>query len=124
MRTLTQPTSWGCGQACVAMALGISFDDACERMGHRGRTHSRHLLKVLTPVFPNACFERLKKNQDLPKTCIARMRWYHRPRQSHWIYMKDGELHDPAFGNYDERTATLIQKSGHFVSFISLGKNS
>lgn len=92
-----------CGQACVAMAAGVSLDRAIEAVGHgspRGTCTSEVVRALRALGVP--CADRLRRvgrvKPVLPKRGVLAI---HRPagnkRSVHWHWMLtwDGEIYDP-----------------------------
>jgi len=89
-----------CGQACVATVLGITLDEACDLVGKRGLTGTRHIRPALAKKgFRIGPRQTLKDKQSL-RMYMARVRWKGR-KHSHWVVLtEDGRVFDPSFG-YD-----------------------
>lgn len=89
-----------CGQACVAMILGISLDEAIERMKTRGGTRTKQLVKVLRDsgkVTCNGKLSRVRKDFKPPKCAVMKMCWKEGTRRrSHWVVWNEGWWYDPS----------------------------
>ena len=101
MKTVLQPHgSKMCGQACVAMAAGLSLPEAIHRMDkHRatGFTDIRKAL-ILSGLTVGAKTERVKyhgkRAQNIPKRAIAKLR--HKDKtNAHFVLWWDGKMYDP-----------------------------
>ncbi len=92
-----QLTSEGCGQACVAMILGVSFDEACALVGHPHRTRTKELRAVLTAHGYDSPLRmrRLRSGEDWPDLALARIR---DGTRIHWVVLAFGAMFDPAYG--------------------------
>lgn len=88
-----------CGQACLAMLLGITLADAVDRIGHRKATKTKELLRVLREegYEPEG---RLKwKKAGPPKTGTLLLSIRRPPLNwKHWAVMEDGVIYDPVYG--------------------------
>lgn len=98
MNRIQQPEGSSlCGQACVAMAAGVSLDRAIEVIGHSHGTYTRDVIAGLRSL-GIGCGDRLhrvsRKLPVLPQRCIVAM---HSPRRrlEHWMLSWDGEMFDP-----------------------------
>jgi len=105
MRLVRQPEGSGlCGQACIAMAAGVSLDRACEVVGHRKErgTTTREVVRALRTLGV-PCADRLRRvsraRPHLPKRAIVAI---HRPPEEnrhrgqwHWMLAWDGVIYDP-----------------------------
>jgi hypothetical protein len=85
-----------CGQACVAMLMNISLDDAIIKVGKKGKTNLRDLLPVLREKFiiDESRLKRLKRLNEV-HTGILKIRW--NKKQSHWVVKSGFEIYDPSF---------------------------
>lgn len=91
---IEQPTeSHLCGQACVAMCLGITLDEAIERIGHNRSTRTREIVTALGAV---AAERRLVARRAEPEDALLKVTWAGRPRRSHWVIRRGCTIHDPA----------------------------
>jgi hypothetical protein len=91
----------GCGQACLAMLLGIDYEQAVELVGTRGVT----TLPALRPHLLEAgyaCAERLSPGHPEDRNCRALLRSVTkrgpdgRIVRSHWTVQDWGRRFDPA----------------------------
>lgn len=103
MRLIRQPEgSELCGQACVAMAAGVSLKRSVEAFGHRRATSTREVVNALRH-FGLSCADRLTRlsraRPNIPRRAIVVI---HRPavegeRRSkwHWMISWEGQIFDP-----------------------------
>lgn len=92
-----------CGQACVAMAAGVSLDRAVEAVGHikeRG-THTHEVVKALR-LLGVPCASKMKRlgkvKPVMPKRGflhINRPEGNKRNAKFHWMLIWDGKIFDP-----------------------------
>lgn len=79
-----------CGQACVAMALGVSLEDSIRLIGHSHGTRTKELTAALG--LPGEMCRRL----PLTDFCIARVRSGENA-SFHWVLVDGFTIHDPVF---------------------------
>ncbi len=98
MTPLFQPgDSKICGQTCVAMAAGVTIEDAVKAVGHKERTKTLELALALRKLGVE-CDDRLRirRNGDgYPPRCIVKVSSGGK-RNWHWVLMWDGKVYDPA----------------------------
>lgn len=87
-----------CAHACLAMMLGLTLDQACERMGHRRKTRTRDLVRALGPV---ALAKRLLLVRQvgldhLPDDAVLRIVW---GSFGHFVVKHGERVHDPAWSD-------------------------
>lgn len=102
MNWIEQQTPYGCGQACVAMVSGKSFEDVCKVMNKKGKTRSVHLAHALAQ-FGRHCDNKATryKGEKLPFLCICRCHYKGYPG-SHWVVHNNGKFYDPVHGIRDK----------------------
>lgn len=95
-RILQPPGSNLCGQACVAMAAGVSLARAIAVIGHRSGTHTHEVRRALLTLGLKPA-ERLKRvsrtKPALPRrgiVAIGKGRKY-----AHWMLTWNGRIFDP-----------------------------
>lgn len=97
MERIDQPEGSNlCGQACVAMLLGISLEEATGRVKHRGCTNWKMLRRALV-AGGLACGEQLYRvtaRRQVPDLALCHVR-FGRGRVTHWIVMERGMVYDP-----------------------------
>jgi hypothetical protein len=102
MKLVVQDSDTSCGQACIAMILGIDFDTACELVGHRRHTTTKDLIRALRAGGAE-CDDNLRmlRKNDRPwwhtNTAILRHPDRHNRRKWHWCVYHDGYIFDSAF---------------------------
>ncbi len=79
-----------CGQACVAMLLDISLDEAIEKIGHDGITEDIELLNI---IGTESAF--IKGNPPPDITALQKHRDPNSDRE-HWTISWYGKTLDPA----------------------------
>lgn len=93
---LAPPGSALCGQACVAMAAGVSLRRAIEAVGHERGTHTRDVvrgLEALDVTCSDRCL-RVSKHRPVPVP-RALLAFKRGPRLAHWMLLWDGRVYDP-----------------------------
>ena len=91
-----------CGQACVAMVLGLNLAQAVELVGtHR---KSGTTILELAPVLRahgvecSARLFRISERRGLPPRAIVRMRSKKKKGWGHWVLRWDGDIYCPVEG--------------------------
>lgn len=99
------------GQACVAMLLGLSLDQAIELVGHRRRMSTRELVGALLPTAHVAAGARRTPSRGYhPERCLLYAVPHGKSRAGHWMVHWDGQTFDPR----EDQTDHVI------VSFLPL----
>ncbi len=88
-----------CGQACVAMAAGVSLDRAIKMVGHSkgGGTHTWEIVKALRKLglrCSDRCRRISRNRPEYPPKAILVVRKNGRGLY-HWVYCEDGVVYDP-----------------------------
>lgn len=102
MELLYQKTRSSCGQTCVAMIAGISWEKSVELVGHKNCTKTRELVKALrtlgfsvedhlTVLRGTALLTLPQQGTFLLKLRYPGARW-------HWVVLHEGHCYDPAHG--------------------------
>ena len=104
MRLVRQPPgSNQCGQACVAMILGVSLQVAIALMGTKGKTRTKNIVGALR-------FRRVKCKGKLLRDKQG-ARWFAQRLailkvtdgvNAHWVLLAGGRIYDPAYGIIDD----------------------
>lgn len=99
MNRIQQPEGSSlCGQACVAMAAGVSLDRSIEIIGHSHGTWTRDVIRGLRALGVG-CADRLhrvsRKMPVLPRRCLVAVQSPRR-KLEHWMLSWDGVMLDPA----------------------------
>lgn len=128
---ILQPTNRTCGQSCVVMVSGYSFEQVYQATGttpNRG-THGTHLIRALQK-FKVECDGKSylirRGTNEIPPTAIVRMQanrksdfpgWY-----GHWIVRYKDFVLDPSFGEAFpfEDYLNRFMRDKHFTSFIAV----
>lgn len=93
---LAPPGSSLCGQACVAMAAGVSLRRAIEAVGHERGTHTVDVargLRALGLDCEDRC-KRVSKHRPIPAP-RALLAFRRGQRIAHWMLLWDGAVFDP-----------------------------
>jgi len=98
-----------CGQACVAMLLGISLDESIKLIGKRGKTRTRDLVTALKAKGCD-CGTRLIRG-DFIGDCIIKMTFTR--THSHWIIFYEGKFYDPSNG-FNPPGILIFAKRGEY----------
>lgn len=86
-----------CGQACIAMAAGVSLDEAIEAVGHAKATSTKEVVAGLRKLQVEADSRCRRVSHQRPKyprraLLVARNKgctnW-------HWLLHWDGKIYDP-----------------------------
>lgn len=90
------PRTECCGQACIAMILGVTLRDAVMLVGHADGTSTQELAEVLQ-WFDVSCGDRLSRafKRGFPADCLVRVSTHRFSRASHWIVRLRGIWFDP-----------------------------
>ena len=90
------PKSRVCGQACLAMILGVTLGQAIKAVGHKNGTKTALLAKVLRESGAE-CGSRLIpfRSHGIPTgfTGLVKLRW--RNGGWHWMVLWGGFVYDP-----------------------------
>lgn len=96
-----EPTDLQCGQAVLAMLLGISPEKICEILNNDRETNLREMQSVL--ALHGIDFSRERKQAftkaDLPKIALLSLET---PRCWHWSLYVDGVFYDPEHNVLDD----------------------
>jgi hypothetical protein len=97
VRLVRQPPKTNlCGQACVAMVLGLSLAKVRPLFRKWGLTHTSDLVEALIRGGATGLRElvRVRRGVPLPALAICRFRW---PGlwKSHWVVWAEGRFWDP-----------------------------
>jgi hypothetical protein len=94
------PDSKLCGQACVAMVLGCSLDDAWHLMPWHRATHTRDLVAALERNAADTRMRTVRAGTVVPEPAIVRIFERSRGRSAvgHLVLFCADKVHDPAHG--------------------------
>ena len=99
---IEQPTEYLCGQAVIAMLVGVSVDEVVSVMQNDKGTSTQELRNALKWYgLKTATNARLKYTEDtkLPDCCILSIML---PGYGHWSLYYKGKYYDPEFGVLDK----------------------
>lgn len=98
---IREPTDLQCGQAVLAMILGISVRDVVSFLGNDRETNLKEMKLTLRHFGARVSDERVAVSQksELPNTCILSLET---PRCWHWSLYHDGLFYDPEHGVSDD----------------------
>lgn len=94
MRHIQQPEGSSlCGHSCIAMALGLTLDQAIELIGHRKGVRNHEVIRALGP---RALTSKSVPPKRLAAPCLIRIkgptaRWHH------LVFYHDQKVYDPAY---------------------------
>lgn len=122
---LRQPRrSYVCGQACVAMVLGLpDVDSACRVIGHSRRTRTKDIVLALGPAALSSRLSPARRDgSNLPDFCLLRSRWGVTPG-AHLSLYKGGQVFEPLLYGPVSLGGWLVWLSGddgRLTSFLPL----
>jgi hypothetical protein len=126
VKHIKQPKNSGlCGQACVAMALNITLDEACKLVGHSKRkgTKTKDLIRAINESpysikTPDKRLRRIKKNGWISKRAIVKEKIGAFVLIWHWVYKDGCNIYDPS----SDGAVGFLQYNGHenFTSFLEI----
>lgn len=92
-----EPTDLQCGQAVLAMLLGMSAEYICKYLGNDRETNLREMKRVLTEHGIGVSSERRQAQtaSELPRCALLSLET---PRCWHWSLYADGTFYDPEHG--------------------------
>ncbi len=111
-----------CGHTCLAMALGISLEEACSRIGHRRAVRTKELVRALGEAAKSKRLTALRSRTP-PDPSILRMTWPN--RQGHLVLLAGGKVYDPLYSapapSLQEWVKFIERRhSGRLTSFLSI----
>ena len=98
MKLVVQPRGTNMsGQACVAMLLDVSLDQAVELVGHSRQVTTRELVRVLRAGGVKVAGKRVTSRGYQPERCLlfAVTHGSRSSRSGTWMVQWDGEVFDP-----------------------------
>jgi hypothetical protein len=115
-----------CGQTCVAIAAGVTLDDAIKTVGHDHATRRGELVRAFKKFGIEAKGTRLQllkrtngRGDPLkaPEHCLLHVLFHKKgePFHGHWVLRWNGVIHDPCMAN-----ASCWDANGRFASYIEL----
>lgn len=108
-----------CGHSCLAMALGISLEEACSRIGHRRAVRTRELVRALGGAAKGKRLTPLRSRTP-PDPSILRMVWPN--RHGHLVLLAGGKVYDPLYSapapSLQEWRKFIEEHNGRLTSFL------
>ena len=97
IRYIHEPTDLQCGQAVLAMLLGVTAESVCEYLNNERETDLREMKRVLTENGVRFSPQRKQAYQksELPRVALLSLET---PRCWHWSLYADGVFYDPEHG--------------------------
>lgn len=120
MKLIKQPENSNlCGQACVAMLLGISLKESIELIGRKGRTSLKHLKPILSTIYTIGLRKRSNVYIDSKVPCLLTVTWDYKKRK-HWVIGRLRKIYDPLMGKPSPLEEYLNEIKGRVTSYIPL----
>ena len=96
-----EPTDLQCGQAVLAMVLGIPVGQVCAELGNERETTLREMREYFEAhgVKMAAGRSQAQGKEDLPRLALLSLET---PRCWHWSLYADGVFYDPEHGVLDD----------------------
>ena len=96
-----EPTDLQCGQAVLAMVLGIPVGQVCAELGNERETTLREMREYFEShgVKMAAGRQQAQGKEDLPRLALLSLET---PRCWHWSLYADGVFYDPEHGVLDD----------------------
>jgi hypothetical protein len=113
IKYIPQPNFYACDQACLAMAAGISIEEAMAVMGDKKGVGSAAMYKALKKYkIGYTSWRRVTSIDDLPPLCILGVKF---PDYGHSVLFYNGVFYDPEFG-----VMTTYTPNGEIENYIEL----
>jgi|GEM_PF-2030839 len=110
---IPQPNFYACDQACLAMAAGITIEEAMIMMGDKRGVGSSVLYKALKKCnIGYTSWRRFSSMEELPPLCILGVKF---PDYSHSVLFYNGVFYDPEYG-----VMTHYTPNGEIEHYIEL----
>lgn len=90
------PGSGSCGQACVAMAAGVTIEEAVRVIGKDGDTGAGDLVRGLRALGVTCKRLPVYSRLRLDQYAILGIVYLDNDRTGHWMLLWDGTIYDPA----------------------------
>lgn len=89
-----EPTDLQCGQAVLAMVLGMTVDEIVKYLGNEKETTLKEMKQTLRHFGVSISDERIpvQNKEDLPELCLLSLET---PRCWHWSLFYNGTFYDP-----------------------------
>lgn len=97
IKYIHEPTDLQCGQAVLAMVLGISVEEIIKFLDNDKETNLKEMKLVLKQYEVNISDQRMEANSkdDLPSMALLSLET---PRCWHWSLYAEGIFYDPEHG--------------------------
>ena len=101
IKYIREPTDLQCGQAVLAMILGVTPESVCRLLGNDRETTLKEMKYVLGLNGLETSPQRMEaaSKEELPPFCILSLET---PRCWHWSLYADGIFYDPEHGVMDD----------------------
>lgn len=96
-----EPTDLQCGQAVLAMVLGVSAEEIVEHLGNDRETTLREMKDIFRKNGVKISDTRIsvRDKSELPPLCLLSLET---PRCWHWSLFCEGTFYDPEHGVMDD----------------------
>lgn len=96
-----EPTDLQCGQAVLAMVLGMSAEEVCRLLDNYRETTLKEMRSFLMDhgVWVSDVRVQVSEKEELPPLCMLSLET---PRCWHWSLYADGTFYDPEHGVMDD----------------------
>lgn len=102
-----------CGHCCLATALGITLDEAIEKIGHRKGTKTKEITKHFSAT--QKVYREVKDGHPL-SLAVARERGVKKGNW-HWVLSMSTIIYDPNYGCWLKKEAWEIQTEMRITSW-------
>ncbi len=96
-----EPTDLQCGQAVLAMVLGMSVEEVCRLLDNYRETTLKEMRSFLMDhgAWVSDVRVQVSEKEELPPLCMLSLET---PRCWHWSLYADGTFYDPEHGVMDD----------------------
>ena len=95
MRLVKQKNNKSCGQSCVAMIAGLTWEQSCKILGHNKPTTTKMLIRALHKLGFNTA-RKLKVGVPTDLAIVKEKIYY--SSNWHWVVFYNGTIYDPSKG--------------------------
>ncbi len=97
IKYIHEPTDLQCGQAVLAMVLGVSVEEIVKRLGNERETTLKEMKETFRANGVKISDARIQvqKKSELPPLCLLSLET---PRCWHWSLYCEGIFYDPEHG--------------------------
>ncbi|MBR1423539.1 MAG: hypothetical protein IJ571_08895 [Ruminococcus sp.] len=101
IKYIHEPTDLQCGQAVLAMVLGLTAEHVADDLHNERETTLREMKQYFREHAVSVSDERIQvqTKQELPPLCLLSLET---PRCWHWSLYHDGTFYDPEHGVMDD----------------------